>query len=298
MPAPVTFLVTTAPLSADFDGTPEELNQAIAQRLVVTPAEPWSSFRNGGTTPTSDVGPFLANGQEWKVWNSGTGAYIPHVQDGLGIKDRSMPLSKIANGDALGSIIITNAFKQVAELTSAGQPNGSVLTLVDSIPMWTNTFIPSQYYFEATLTPATPQTVEVNNAEVLVNFNAVRTQSGDGSYDATNKRILVNPNEVWYLYAQVQIEKGVGDVTALTSTLWIRRVGVSTYGLSTTAYTADVTAAGIVTLTVGGVLKSDSPGGTYFDVGITCDGTAASAGDDVIVAANATSCRFGGYRIL
>src|SRR5690242_7083459 len=98
MPAPVEFTISMSSLPSGFTGDPQELADAIAERLTITPSEPWSSFINGGAEPTSDVGPWLRLGQEWRVWDVGLGAYTYHVQNGAGLVDGTVTGAKLAAG--------------------------------------------------------------------------------------------------------------------------------------------------------------------------------------------------------
>lgn len=152
MPAPVEFTITMSALPVGFAGDPQELADAIADRLTITPSEPWSSFINGGAAPTSDEGPWLKLGQQWFVWDVGTGAYIPLVVDGAGIipasitaaafapgavdagaiTDGSLPISKLANDSAKG--VLTYNASGVPTVSAAGS-NGWVLTQSASGPI-------------------------------------------------------------------------------------------------------------------------------------------------------------------
>jgi hypothetical protein len=74
---PVRFIVTMGALPEGFCGTPQELAQAIADRLIIQ-ANPFnSSFATGSVAPTSNIGPWLKDCEEWYVWDDATGQYIP-----------------------------------------------------------------------------------------------------------------------------------------------------------------------------------------------------------------------------
>lgn len=54
--------------------TPQELSEAILERASFF----WDGaigFQNGGTTPTSNIGPWLKGERDWTFWNTLTGAY-------------------------------------------------------------------------------------------------------------------------------------------------------------------------------------------------------------------------------
>ncbi len=72
---PLTF--RAAPLPENYSATPEEFKNDIVARLYAESSEAISFFASGSVAPTSDVGPWLKNGLEWWVWDSGLGTYVP-----------------------------------------------------------------------------------------------------------------------------------------------------------------------------------------------------------------------------
>lgn len=80
---PVKFVVSMGSLPEGFCGTPQELAQAIADRLIITPDIGQSSFATGSTAPTSNVGPWFKNCEEWFVWDDDTATYIPITKGGF-----------------------------------------------------------------------------------------------------------------------------------------------------------------------------------------------------------------------
>lgn len=73
-------------LPSTFRGTPQEFADLLAANAKVFTEQQFALFVTGSTAPTSDVGPWLANGNEWRVWDSGLGQYVPITidQDSLG----------------------------------------------------------------------------------------------------------------------------------------------------------------------------------------------------------------------
>jgi hypothetical protein len=67
--------ITAAPLPSNFRGTPQQLVEALLDRLVVE--VDGSSFVIGGTMPTSNQGPWLKDGSQWWVWDEDTSTYVP-----------------------------------------------------------------------------------------------------------------------------------------------------------------------------------------------------------------------------
>lgn len=74
-PLPITFRIS--PLTPGKKYTPQQFADAIAARLSIDTQEELSLFVSGSIAPTTDQGPWLANGTTWYVWDSATGAYVP-----------------------------------------------------------------------------------------------------------------------------------------------------------------------------------------------------------------------------
>lgn len=63
--------------------TMQDLANAIATRLIVTPNQAFSTFAIGSVEPTSNVGPWLKNCEEWFVFNDALGIYVPISKGGF-----------------------------------------------------------------------------------------------------------------------------------------------------------------------------------------------------------------------
>lgn len=79
MPATTVLFHDIAPPPPGWQGDVTALFTLINSNLRVTNPLGYNSFTIGGTTPTTNIGPWLKNEQQWWVWNSGTNAYIPLV---------------------------------------------------------------------------------------------------------------------------------------------------------------------------------------------------------------------------
>lgn len=64
-------------LPEGFCGTPQQLAQAIADRLIIQSDPVNSSFAIGSTAPTSNVGPWLKDCSTWFVFDDATSSYVP-----------------------------------------------------------------------------------------------------------------------------------------------------------------------------------------------------------------------------
>ncbi len=289
MPSPVQFDITLAPFPASFTaGTPAQFAEAIRRRLGVVPAVPWSSFQNGGTIPTSDLGPVLYEGQEWRVWSPALGGYTYHRQNGAGIVDATVTKAKMAAGTA-GSILIYDGSGRPAELPIASGTDGQVLTKVGSAPVWANTFVPGINYFEATA--STSQDLNTNGSVQVVQFDTVRVEA-NVTFDTAQYRIPVVAGQVWSVWSYLQIEDNAPASTDVQVQLDIRVNGGST-GASTVFNAAALGSR--FGMGTSGIIKVTADG--YLDVAVTPT-EATPAADGLVIAGNATNTRFGGYRIV
>lgn len=288
MPSPVSFNVQLAPLPANFRGTPAQWAAAVAARLQISPDVPWSSFQNGGAVPTSDVGPVLYEGQEWRVWNPLTGSYTFHRQNGAGLVDKTVTKAKMASGTA-GGILIYDAAGRPVELPASSGVNGQVVTLVGGLPVYANTFVPGIHYFEATV--STNQSLNTNGSVQVVEFDTVRSEA-NVSFDTTNFRVPVTAGEVWSVYSFLQIEDTSTASTSVQVQLDIR-VNGSSNGVST-VYN-EGTVDGRFGFGTSGIIKVTTTG--YLDVAVTPTETTPDAAG-LAIAGNAINTRFGGFRIV
>jgi hypothetical protein len=91
-PLPVT--VQIAPLDPAFRGTPQDLVDAIEERITIETDENAAVIATGSTAPTSNIGPWLKDGNTWYVWNELTGSYVPQILEllpGVNIYDALNP---------------------------------------------------------------------------------------------------------------------------------------------------------------------------------------------------------------
>jgi len=70
-----TFTFRAAVLPSNFKGGPQELFDAIVDRLEVVGDSP--SFVEGDTMPSSNQGPWLKGSKQWWVWDEDTSTYVP-----------------------------------------------------------------------------------------------------------------------------------------------------------------------------------------------------------------------------
>lgn len=71
--------IEIAKLPVGFSGTPQELSDAIAERVRIVAQQSFALFLAGSVEPTSDQGPWAENGNTWKYFDLDTGSYQPFL---------------------------------------------------------------------------------------------------------------------------------------------------------------------------------------------------------------------------
>ncbi len=69
--------IQAAPLPVTFRGNPNDLFTEMVKRMRILSPSGTNFIFIGDTEPVSNVGPWLKNGSQWYVWDSGTKRYIP-----------------------------------------------------------------------------------------------------------------------------------------------------------------------------------------------------------------------------
>lgn len=59
--------------------TPQQFADRLGTNGRIFTEQQFALFVTGATAPTSDVGPWAANGNEWRYWDSNVGAYVPFI---------------------------------------------------------------------------------------------------------------------------------------------------------------------------------------------------------------------------
>lgn len=61
----------------------QELGNAIAARLIISPSTEFNTFAIGSTAPASNVGPWLKDCLSWFVFDDSTASYVPIAKGGF-----------------------------------------------------------------------------------------------------------------------------------------------------------------------------------------------------------------------
>lgn len=84
MSATLQLPVSGAPLPPDFVGTPQEMFEAMLDRMLVYFPTGQSTFVTSDTEPTTNLGPWLKTGDRWYVWDEDTSRYVAiNIDDSL-----------------------------------------------------------------------------------------------------------------------------------------------------------------------------------------------------------------------
>jgi len=112
MSQPITaqFTIVADPLPTNFSETPQELFEAMLDRLEITTTA--LTFSVGDTEPAGNEGPWLKNGTKWYVWDDVTVGYIP-----LDISDSLDPDIVIVSEDDLEDVDVEKT--QVAAILAS-----------------------------------------------------------------------------------------------------------------------------------------------------------------------------------
>lgn len=97
----------------------QQLADSIAARLIITPSQSFSTFAVGSVEPTSNVGPWFKNCEEWFVFNDALARYIPIDKGGF---------NAMQTLSVTGAFVVPeNVFRIRAHLWGAGG-GGSAIT--------------------------------------------------------------------------------------------------------------------------------------------------------------------------
>src|SRR5262245_39664794 len=71
------FVIVMAPLPPDFEGNPQDIADAMIERMQIQSPAGTNFFVVGDVEPSSNVGPWLKGGDRWYVFDETTGHYVP-----------------------------------------------------------------------------------------------------------------------------------------------------------------------------------------------------------------------------
>jgi microcystin-dependent protein len=245
-------------LARNFQGTPQELADAIAAQLRIVTQQSLVLFASGITAPSSDVGPWYNTNTEpgqWYGWNSVTGAYEP------------LPLSDIAltyilsvsepdpnvyqlwikldpSGKGVGVYtyyagawhdVYEDAFIAISAAIDAvvppTGPSGQVLTSTGPAtdPVWLDVFLPGMIIdYAGTTVPAGQWLLCDGSLKNIVTYPALFTDIGS-TYGGDGITTFAVPD----LRGRVRVGVGTGDAPGATPWGAGQKRGEETHTLTT-----------------------------------------------------------------
>ena len=286
MPNPVSFNVTAGAVPENFEGGLQATLNMFAERLIIAPSVPWSSFVLGPAQPSSNVGPWFKDGQELRVWSDTLGTYISVKVDGTGILPGTLPLSafeqltpqQVLISDINGNVSIVG-----------GSP-GQIMKVADSgTPVFADAA--TSQLFTANVATAYPYASD-GNAKLIPFSLAYGSQAAQFDTSAFKFRINADLAGLWFFYASVLIE----DINALSTnvvhTISIaRNAGLAGIQSATTGHLQATPTNGV---TVSGIFDANL--NDTFEVQINSTSNNLT-GNEFQISNNGAITRFGGFKL-
>lgn len=234
---PISFVV--AALEPGKKYTPQQLAEAIVERLQAVSGQAFALFVAGSTEPPYDVGPWAKNGNEWQYFSTTEGRYVPFLvpqeslkfyvgqDDGINAPDPSKFLFWIVLDDDGMAIDIRTfhdgAWKGVyyaktdvytkAELDSFFEPTVAGKKQIH----WDNVINkPSaqSYAMRAESTVAQNMLTTAVSAK-LANLTNERYDTGE-AYDAPNSRYTAKVAGIYRVSFGAQVDNAGGELTSMS----------------------------------------------------------------------------------
>jgi hypothetical protein len=215
----------------NFDGTPQEFADRLQDNARFFSTLQFALFVTGATAPSSDVGPWLANGNEWRVWDSDTGAYVPIfiAQESLRyFIGSSAPDEEIyefwieTNGSGIPQALKiwhSGAWTDVYAATLSGYVTTAYLAANYSTTTQMNTAIAAAITaaakrYPVRAEPSVTQTVLVDGNNHKVNFANVVFDPED-VWDEANSVYEAPVNGIYLVSAELQVDIGTAVASGM-----------------------------------------------------------------------------------
>lgn len=244
-PLPVTF--RASPLPSNFKGTPQQLLDAIVERLSLETQATLALFVGGSVEPSSDSGPWLKDDMTWWVWDVGTGAYIPQPLEAISLRyviagsapdqnDYDVWIETDGTGKAIAiKTYSAAAWHDVYEDVQAGVQAQitSIISAVEALPTVAemNTAISAAVTAGVNTYPVaakvgSTQTVVADGTYYVVEFG---TEGFDpGSVYSTSTYRYTAPVAGYYLVtAKLQVDNGTATAASMEILMSVFKNGVA-----------------------------------------------------------------------
>lgn len=287
MPNPVQFDITAGSIPEDFEGGLQDVLNLFAQRLIIRPSQPWTSFVQGPAQPSSDVGPWFKDGQELRVWSPVLGTYVPVRVRGDGILPATLPISSIEPLPPQ-QVLISDIDGRTSYV--GGTPGQTVQVAPSGTPIFANPA--TGQLFSATVAAAFPFASD-GNAKRVPFAQAFGSQAADFDIVAHQFKISAPLVGRWFFYASLQIDDINAPSANAVHTISIARNG-GLHGLQS-GVLGNASAIPTTGVSVCGIF--DASTNDTFEVQINSTSSTGS-GNEFQVAVNGNTTRFGGFRLM
>jgi hypothetical protein len=226
------FTITLAALPVGWTGTPQELADALAERIQIVTQESFAVFTVGATEPSSDIGPWAKDGKTWYYFDSETGAYIPFVvpQESLGyqisvaeptadainvwfqIDSSGLPIAIKTKSVQGGTITWTSAYYLKTETLSTGEIQLAIAT---------------QIRWAARAKPNIDQTIAIDGAYHKMTMNA-ETIDPNGAYTEVDSRYIIQVDGIYLAAGALHFDNNAGTPAAMEINVDVWANGVTT----------------------------------------------------------------------
>lgn len=231
-----------SPLPADFNGTAQEFLDALIERLSAESSNSISFFASGSVAPTSNVGPWLKNDQEWYVWDNGTAAYVPLVVNSESLKyiaSQSAPdhtkytfwIELDGSGKAQSVQYYSGgAWHDVYEDKFAQYSTTTAMNAAISAAV--SAALGTKYPAKAS--DAAPQTIPIDGTPNQV-LAATVDFDPDSCYNTGSSAYIVPATGYYQVFAELQVDNAGGDASTMefALTVGINATPTNAQGVST-----------------------------------------------------------------
>jgi hypothetical protein len=284
---PVTFDIAAGAIPENFEGGLQDTLNLFAERLIIRPSVPWTSFVQGPAQPSSNVGPWFKDGQELRVWSDVLGVYVPVSVRGDGILPATLPLSAIEDLPPQ-QVLISDINGRASYI--GGAPGQTIQVAASGTPVFSNPA--TGQLFSAAVAAAFPYPSD-GNARRVPFANAFGSQALQFDVVAHQFKISAELAGRWFFYAALQIDDINAPSASFSHTLNIARNG-GLAGLQG-GVVGNATAVPITGISACGIF--DASENDTFEVQISSTSSTPS-GNEFQVNANGALTRFGGFRLM
>lgn len=238
---PLTF--RAAPFPEGYKAEPEQLKNDIVARLYAESTEAISFFAAGSVAPSSNVGPWLRNGQTWYVWDDGLAMYVPQVlaPESLGYTASAVAPDQTiytfwielnGSGKAIAIKYYSGgAWKDVYEdkfatfQTTAGMASYSTTTQMDAAIAAAIAAIPSSNSYRAQAV-AGPQTIAIDGNQYKLAFSTAIINPAPAPFDTTNRRYIAPADGGYWVSVSTQWDNDTGTPSGMEVSIALYKNGV------------------------------------------------------------------------